>query len=108
MNRGRIFGETYMIDGRKPSQGKVNAIQEMPPPQSKKQVQSFIGMVNYFSKFSTCLSELTELICELAKERVPFNWGPEHDEAYNLIKKETNGVADRCKLQRARSMSPTK
>ena len=60
----------------------------MPPPQSKKQVQSFIGMVNYLSKFSTRLSELTESIHELAKERVHFNWGPEHDEAFNLIKKE--------------------
>ena len=60
----------------------------MPPLQSKKQVQSFIGMVNYLSKFSARLSELAELIHELAKERVPFNWGPEHDEAFNLIKKE--------------------
>ena len=31
-----FFGKTYMIDGRKPSQSKVNAIQEMPLPQSKK------------------------------------------------------------------------
>ena len=30
-----FFGETYPIDGRKPSQSKVKAIQEMPPPQSK-------------------------------------------------------------------------
>ena len=83
-----FFGETYMIDGRKPSQSKIKAITEMPLPQSKKQVQSLIGMINYLSKFSACLSELAEPICELAKERVPFNWGPEHDDAFNLIKKE--------------------
>ena len=83
-----FFGKTYTIDGRKPSQSKVNVIQEMPPPQSKKQVQSFIGMVNYLSKFFARLSELAEPIRELVKERVPFNWGPEHDEAFNLIKKE--------------------
>ena len=83
-----FFGKTYTIDGRKPSQSKVNAIQEMPLPQSKKQVQSFIGMVNFLSKFSAHLSELAEPIRELAKERVPFNWGPEHDEAFSLIKKE--------------------
>ena len=45
-------------------------------------------MVNYLSKFSAQLSELAEPICELSKERVPFNWGPEHDEAFILIKKE--------------------
>ena len=60
----------------------------MPPPQCKKQVQSLIGMVNYLSKFSAQLSELAEPIWELSKEKVPFNWGPEHDEAFHLIKKE--------------------
>ena len=64
----------------------------MPPPQSKKQVQSFIGMVNYLSKFSAQLSELAEPICELSKERVPFDWGPEHDEAFSLIKKEVTAA----------------
>ena len=64
----------------------------MPPPQSKKQVQSFIGMINYLSKFSACLSELAEPIHELAKERVPFNWGPEHDEPFSLIKKEVTAA----------------
>ena len=83
-----FFGETYMVDRWKSAQTKVKAIQEMPHPQCKKQVQSFIGMVNYLSKFSARLSELVEPICELSKEKVPFNWGPEHDEAFWLIKKE--------------------
>ena len=78
----------YTVDGQKPSQSKVKVIQEMPPPQCKKQVQSFIGMVNYLSKFSACLSELVEPIHELSKEKVPFNWGLEHDDAFQLIKKE--------------------
>ena len=77
-----FFRETYTVDGQKPSQSKVKAIQEMPPPQCKKQVQSFIGMVNYLSKFSAQLSELAEPICKLSREKVPFNWGPEHNKAY--------------------------
>ena len=60
----------------------------MPAPQCKKQVQSFIGMVNYLSKFSARLSELAELIRDLCKEKVPFNWGLENDGAFQLIKKE--------------------
>ena len=87
-----FFSKTYTIDGRKPLQSKVKAIQEMPPPQSKKQVQSFIGMINYLSKFSAHLSELAEPIRKLVKERVPFNWGPEHDEAFRLIKKEVTAA----------------
>ena len=39
------------------STNKVKAIVDMPPPNCKKQVQSFICMVNYLPKFSPHLSE---------------------------------------------------
>ena len=45
-------------------------------------------MINYLSKFSATLSKLSEPIRELSKERVLFNWGPEHREAFDVIKKE--------------------
>ena len=60
----------------------------MPAPTCKKQVQSFIGLLNYLSKFSKRLSELVEPIRELSKDKVPFNWGQEHQEAFKLLKKE--------------------
>ena len=83
-----FFGETYTTDGHKPAQSKVSAIAYMPAPTCKKQVQSFIGMVNYLSKFSVRLSELAEPIRELSKDKVPFNWGPEHQAAFKQMKKE--------------------
>ena len=60
----------------------------MPSPSSKKEVQLFIGMINYLSKFSPRLTELAEPIRELVKEKVPFNWGPEHQESFAMLKKE--------------------
>ena len=45
-------------------------------------------MVNYLSKFSVRLSELAEPIRELSKEKVLFNWGPEHQAAFKQMKKE--------------------
>ena len=57
-----FYGETYTTDGCKPAQSKVTAIVEMPSPTSKKAVQSFVGMINYLSKFSPRLTELAELI----------------------------------------------
>ena len=81
----KFFGETYIVDGCKPVQSKIKAIQEMPAPQCKKQVQSYIGMVNYLSKFSARLSELAKPIRDLCKEKVPFHWRPEHDGVFQLI-----------------------
>ena len=83
-----FFGETYTVNGCKPAKGKVQAIAEMPPPSCKKEVQSFIGMINYFSKFTARLSELSLPIRELAKDKVAFNWGLEHQAAFKLVKNE--------------------
>ena len=60
----------------------------MPAASCKKEVQSFIGMINYLSKFSARLSELALQIRELAKDKVAFKWGPEHQAALKLVKKE--------------------
>ena len=83
-----FFRETYTTDGQKPAQSKVSVICEKPPTTCKKQVQSFISMINYLSKFLARLLELAEPIRELSKDKVPFNWGPEHHAAFKQIKKE--------------------
>ena len=69
-----FFSETYTTNSCKSDKSKVTTITKMPTPTSKKQVQSFIGMINYLSKFSARLSEIAESIWELAKDKVPFNW----------------------------------
>ena len=59
-----------MINGHKPAQTKVSAITSMPEPSWMKQIQSFMGLVNYLSKFSARLSELAKPIRELSKDKV--------------------------------------
>ena len=121
-NKVEFFGETYTVDSYKPAQSKVKTTVEMPPRNCKKQVQSFMGMVNYLSKFSACLSELAEPICELSKEKGPFNWGPEHEEYFKMVKKEianapilayynprkTTDFTDRCQYKRTWSLMATR
>ena len=60
----------------------------MPNPTSKKEVQTFLGMVQYLSKFSPRLSELSEPLRDLVHIHVPFIWQPEHTQAVEAIKKE--------------------
>ena len=45
-------------------------------------------MINYLSQFSLRLSELAEQIREMSKDKVPVNWGPEHQTAFTQMKKE--------------------
>ena len=83
-----FYGKTYTTDGHKPAQNKITAIIEMPPPSSKREVQSFIRMINYLTKFLPRLTELSKPIRELIKDKVPFNWGPEHQKSFDMLKKE--------------------
>ena len=81
-NEVNFFGETYTASGCKPARSKVSAITALPSPPYKKQVQSFIGMINYLSKFLPRLSELAEPIRELSKDKVLFTWKPEDQAAF--------------------------
>ena len=64
----------------------------MPSPTNKKQVQSFIGMIDYLSRFSLRLSEFVEPIRELSKDKVPFNCGSEHQQGFTQMKKEISSA----------------
>ena len=81
-----FYGKTYTTNGHKPAH--MTAIIKILPPSSKKEVQSFSRMINYLTKVSPRLTELSEPTRELIKEKVPFNWDPEHQESFNMLKKE--------------------
>ena len=67
-----FFRETYTTSGHKPVQSMVSAITAMPAPICKKQVQSFIVMINYLSKFSVQLFELVEPIRRVIQRKSTF------------------------------------
>ena len=94
-----FYGETYTTDGHKQAQNKMTAIIEMLPPSSKKEVQSFIGMINYLTKFSPRLTELSELIRELIKEKVPFLLGPRASRIIQYAEERISKSTSSCLLQ---------
>ena len=58
-------------------------------PVNLKDLQTFLGMVQYLSKFSPRIAEIAELLCDLMKKHAPYAWGPEHNHAFDSIKEET-------------------
>ena len=47
-----FYGVTLSSDRIKPDPGKIEAIKNLPEPKSGALLQSFLGMVNYLSRFS--------------------------------------------------------
>ena len=83
-----FFGKTYTTQGHKPSDMKIKAITEMTKATNLKDLQTFLGMVQYLSKFSPRITEIAELLWDLTKKHAPYAWGPEHNHAFDSTKKE--------------------
>ena len=77
-----------MTQGCKPSNTKVKAITEMPKLTTLKDLQTFLEMVQYLSKFSPRIAEIAAPLRDLTKKHAPYAWGPEHNQAFDNIKKE--------------------
>ena len=60
----------------------------MPKPENLKDLQTFLGMIQYLSKLSPRIAELAEPLPDLMKKHAPYAWGPEHNQAFEFIKKE--------------------
>ena len=67
---------------------KVQTVREMTMPTSATELQHFLGMCNFLSKFSPRMVEISEPLHQLTCKGIPFIWGPEHTEAFQLLKRE--------------------
>ena len=67
---------------------KVQAVTKMTTPTSVTELQCFLGMCNFLSKFSPRMAEISEPLHQLTCKGIPFIWGPEHTETFQLLKRE--------------------
>jgi len=59
----------------------------MPKPTTVSEVQSFLGMVNYYGKFIPHLHQMKQPLEELTRKNCPWTWNQTHDAAIEQIKK---------------------
>ena len=82
----QLLGYIITPDGIHSDPEKVRAIVEMPAPQTVKQVRSFVGMVNYYSKTIPGYSRVVEPLTKLTRKNQIFEWGQEQQEAFDTLK----------------------
>ena len=64
----------------KPDSANVQALQNLPAPENSTNLQSFLGLINYFQPFLPTLASKTTSL----KEQVTnWDWNPSIDQAFH-------------------------
>jgi hypothetical protein len=85
-NKISFLGYFVSSEGLAPDLRKVQAIEEWLEPRTVKEVQSFLGLINYYRKFILNFSKIAKPITELTKKDTTFNFGKECKEAFKELK----------------------
>jgi hypothetical protein len=85
-----FLGHQVSAKGALPLQGNVKAILDFPQPQSVKQLQGFLGSVNFYPRFlpgaARFLKPLTDSLKGEPKPTALVQWSPEMVEAFKTAK----------------------
>ena len=66
--------------------GKVAAVKDWPTPKNLKEVRGFIGFANFYRRFIKDFAKLARPLHDLTKKEVPFQWGPNQQQAFDNLK----------------------
>ena len=80
------LGYRISQEGIRPDTKKVEAIKALAPPKTRKQLRSFIGMVNFYRDIWTKRSHLLSPLTKLMSPKLPFKWTDEEQKAFEEIK----------------------
>ena len=83
----QYLGHILSTKGIWPLPSKPQAIQNMHPPTSPKQVLAFLGLVGYYRKFIKNFAKIAKPLTLLTCQQVKFEWTPTHHEAFLKLKK---------------------
>ena len=62
---------------------KISAIMEFPRPKNPKQLKGFLGLTNFYNKFTSKYAEKTKPLLQLLKKGTKFKWTAELENNFN-------------------------
>ena len=80
------LGHTIDNQGIYPQPAKIYAIANMPYPKNIAELRSFLGMVNYYDRFTPGLATRCAILNDLLHKESTWCWTVEHSQAVDTIK----------------------
>jgi hypothetical protein len=87
VEQGKLLGFIVSNEGMIIDPERTQFISKLPPPSSKKSMQSFLGQINFVRRFIPSFSEMVRPLENLIKKDVQYHWGPQESQAFDSIKK---------------------
>jgi hypothetical protein len=87
MKEGKLLGHIVSAEGVRVDPSRVEAIQTLSLPRSKKEVQAFLGKINFLRRFVSNFAALVRNITVMLRKGNEVKWATEPREYFVQIKK---------------------
>ena len=84
---GKLLGHIVSREGVKFDPGREVAIEKLPLPTNKKEMQSFFGKINFLRRFIPDFAQVVKPPIQLMKKDIRFKWDPPTHQDFESIKK---------------------
>ena len=82
----QYLGHLVSGDGIEPLPEKLEAVENMPPPKTPKEVRQFLGLVGYYRKFVPKFADIARPLTNLTKQDIKFEWSEKCQKTFQLLK----------------------
>jgi hypothetical protein len=87
MKEGKLLGHIVSAEGVWIDPSRIEAIQALSIPRSRKEVQSFLSKINFLRRFVPNFVEEVNLITDMLKKENEVRWTPQSRHSFEKIKK---------------------
>jgi len=88
MEEGKLLGHIISKDGIKIDPNRVAATDNIDIPRSKKEVQPFLGRINFLRRFIPNLAEIIIFLIDMLRKESEIKWTLENKKYFEDIKKD--------------------
>ncbi|XP_055918725.1 uncharacterized protein K02A2.6-like [Eupeodes corollae] len=85
----------HIIDatGIRPSESRLLAIKDLPEPSNLKELEAFVGKINYYNQFIENFAQIAAPLNKLRSKNVKFIWGDEQRKVFQIFKEKLMSVS---------------
>lgn len=86
LDEGRLLGHIISKDGIRIDLARIEAIMQIPHPRNIKELQAFLGKINFLRRFISNFTELVRFLNDMLKKDSSIKWTVEAKKAFEEVK----------------------